>query len=54
LPEGASDILVTEIMLGVFGRVPAFDTFLRKALEFHLLAPRLFGDSPSSTGTAKR
>jgi hypothetical protein len=30
LPEGASDILVTKIMLGVFGCVPAFDTYFRK------------------------
>lgn len=30
LPEGASDILVSKIMLGVFGCVPAFDTFFKK------------------------
>lgn len=30
LPEGASDILVTKIMLGVFGNVPAFDTYFKK------------------------
>lgn len=30
LPEGASDILVTKIMLGVFGSVPAFDTYFKK------------------------
>jgi hypothetical protein len=30
LPEGASDTLVTKIMLGVFGCVPAFDTYFRK------------------------
>jgi hypothetical protein len=30
LPEGASDILVTKIMLGVFGCVPAFDTYFKK------------------------
>lgn len=29
-PEGASDILVTKIMLGVFGCVPAFDTYFKK------------------------
>jgi len=29
-PEGASDILVTKIMLGVFGSVPAFDTQFKK------------------------
>lgn len=30
LPEAASDILVTKIMLGVFGCVPAFDTYFKK------------------------
>ena len=30
LPDGASDILVTKIMLGVFGCVPAFDTYFKK------------------------
>jgi hypothetical protein len=29
-PEGASDILVTKIMLGVFGCVPALDTYFKK------------------------
>lgn len=29
-PEGASDTLVTKIMLGVFGSVPAFDTNFRR------------------------
>lgn len=29
-PEGASDILITKIMLGVFGSVPAFDTYFKK------------------------
>ncbi|MDQ6948565.1 MAG: hypothetical protein M3256_20470 [Actinomycetota bacterium] len=29
-PEGASVILVTKIMLGVFGCVPAFDTYFQK------------------------
>lgn len=29
-PEGASDILVTKIMLGVFGCVPAFDSYFKK------------------------
>lgn len=29
-PDGASDTLVTKIMLGVFGCVPAFDTYFRK------------------------
>ena len=30
LPDGASDILVTKIMLGVFGCVPAFDAYFKK------------------------
>ena len=30
LPDAASDILVTKIMLGVFGCVPAFDTYFKK------------------------
>ncbi len=30
LPDGASDILTTKIMLGVFGCVQAFDTYFRK------------------------
>src|SRR5439155_13873576 len=29
-PEGATDTLVTKIMLGVFGSVPAYDTNFRK------------------------
>lgn len=29
-PVGASDILVTKVMLGVFGCVPAFDTYFKK------------------------
>ena len=30
LPGATSDILVTKIMLGVFGNVPAFDTYFKK------------------------
>ena len=30
LPNATSDILVTKIMLGVFGGVPAFDTYFKK------------------------
>jgi hypothetical protein len=29
-PDGASDILVTKVMLGVFGCVPAFDTYFKR------------------------
>ena len=32
-PEGASDTLVTKVMLGVFGCVPAFDRFFRTGLR---------------------
>jgi hypothetical protein len=30
LPHGASDILVTKVLLGTFGCVPAFDTYFKK------------------------
>ncbi|MFN8092195.1 MAG: hypothetical protein U0599_08255 [Vicinamibacteria bacterium] len=30
LPDGASDILVTKVMLGTFGCVPAFDTYFKR------------------------
>jgi hypothetical protein len=30
LPDATSDILVTKILLGVFGNVPAFDTYFKK------------------------
>lgn len=46
-PEGASDILVTKIMLGVFGCVPAFDTYFKKgfgASTFGDKALRKVGD----------
>ena len=29
-PEGASDILVTKVMLGVFGSIPALDTYFKR------------------------
>lgn len=32
-PEGASDILVSKIMLGVFGCVPAFDSYFKKGFR---------------------
>ena len=38
----ASDTLVTKVMLGVFGNVPAFDTFVCRALS-ELLGVRSFG-----------
>jgi hypothetical protein len=33
LPDGASDILVTKVMLGTFGCVPAFDTYFKKGFR---------------------
>lgn len=38
LPDGASDILVTKIMLGVFGSVPALDNYFCSG--WHLVAQR--------------
>lgn len=43
-PTQASDILVTKVMLGVFGCVPAFDTYFKKG----------FGVSYLSKGTLRR
>lgn len=46
-PEGASDILVTKIMLGTFGCVPAFDTYFKKGFcvsTFGLKALHKIGD----------
>jgi hypothetical protein len=39
-PEGATDTLVTKIMLGVFGSVPAYDTNFRKGF-----GTAIFGES---------
>ena len=47
LPEGASDILVTKIMLGVFGCVPAFDTYFKtafRAATFGAKSPKKVAD----------
>jgi len=44
LPVNASDILVTKVMLGVFGCVPAFDTYFKKG----------FGVSTFSRGSLRR
>lgn len=57
---GASDILVTKIMLGVFGCVPAFDTYFRQGSglstfgESALLRVRHFYDENSDTIEAFR
>lgn len=40
LPEGASQVLVTKILLGVFGCVPAFDTYFRKGFGVSQFGPR--------------
>jgi len=37
---GMSDILVTKIMLGVFGNVPAFDTNFKKGFEVTTFGPK--------------
>ena len=37
---GMSDILVTKIMLGVFGNVPAFDTNFRKGFKVATFGPK--------------
>ncbi|MEK7218841.1 MAG: hypothetical protein AAB728_05250 [Patescibacteria group bacterium] len=38
--KAPSDILVTKVMLGVFGNVPAYDQFFRKALGVGKLCPK--------------
>lgn len=40
LPNGASDILVTKIMLGTFGSVPAFDTYFKKGFGVSKFGPK--------------
>lgn len=40
LPNGASDILVTKIMLGTFGCVPAFDTYFKKGFGAWTFGPK--------------
>lgn len=40
LPNGASDILVTKIMLGAFGCVPAFDTNFKKGFGVSTFGPK--------------
>jgi hypothetical protein len=39
-PEGASDILVTKIMLGVYGCVPAFDTYFKRGFGVWTFGPK--------------
>jgi len=40
LAQAASDTLVTKIMLGVFGCVPAFDTYFKKGLGVASFGPK--------------
>lgn len=40
LPNGASDILTTKIMLGTFGCVPAFDTYFKKGFGVSTFGPK--------------
>lgn len=40
LYPGMSDILVTKIMLGVFGNVPAFDTNFKKGFQVSTFGPK--------------
>lgn len=40
LPDAASDILVTKIMLGTFGCVPAFDTYFKKGFGASTFGPK--------------
>lgn len=37
---GMSDILITKIMLGVFGNVPAFDTYFKKGFKAATFGPK--------------
>jgi hypothetical protein len=40
LPNGASDTLVTKVMLGTFGCVPAFDRYFKKGLRVSTFGPK--------------
>jgi hypothetical protein len=40
IPNRASDILVTKIMLGTFGCVPAFDTYFKKGFRVSTFGPK--------------
>jgi hypothetical protein len=39
LPVAASDILITKVMLGVFGCVPALDTYFKKGFNVTTFGP---------------
>jgi len=40
IPGGASDTLITKVMLGVFGSVPAFDTLFKRGLGVATFGPK--------------
>lgn len=44
LSNRASDILVTKIMLGTFGCVPAFDTYFKKGFGVWQFSPEVLGE----------
>jgi hypothetical protein len=41
-PGGVSDILATKVLLGVFGNVPAFDTYFRAGFHAATFGPKAF------------
>jgi hypothetical protein len=41
-PSGVSDTLATKVLLGVFGNVPAFDTFFRAGFHAATFGPKAF------------
>jgi hypothetical protein len=41
-PGGVSDTLVTKVLLGVFGSVPAFDTYFRAGFRAATFGPKAF------------
>lgn len=47
VPMGISDTLVTKMLLGVFGNVPAYDRFVEKSLAWHGMDSRLHTNSLS-------
>jgi hypothetical protein len=40
IPGGASDTLITKVLLGVFGSVPAFDSFFKRGLGAATFGPK--------------
>ena len=54
LHQGASDILVTKVMLGTMGCVPALDTSFNEGSRRRASGRRLYSGSATSTGTTPR